>query len=175
MCSSDLTSTIDGILAAFAIMSTDEFKKLKGVQNRSKQPNWYKENPEFSTIYNNQKYFNAFNELIKEINNNEINIHNGGDPLSGHNNNEIKKYKSTVILKGRKWEKTKKIFTLPISVTFDITKFVAGIGLFLPVHIATALFGSSSRDIGDIQQAYRDYVFGFNSTKEKISEIKQLP
>ena len=38
----------------------------------------------------------------------EINIHNGGDPLSGHNNNEIKKYKSTVILKGRKWEKTKK-------------------------------------------------------------------
>ena len=97
-----LTSTIDGILAAFAIMSTDEFKKLKGVQNRSKQPNWYKENPEFSTIYNNQKYFNAFNELIKEINNNEINIHNGGDPLSGHNNNEIKKYKSTVILKGRK-------------------------------------------------------------------------
>jgi hypothetical protein len=64
-----LTSTIDGIIAAFAIMKTPKFnKEYKGIQNREKQPKWYKENPELITIHNNPKYFDAFNKLMIEIN-----------------------------------------------------------------------------------------------------------
>ena len=67
--------------------------------------------------------------------------------------------------------KNKKIFTLPISVTIDITKFVAGIGLFLPAHFLIALSGSSPRNIGNEQQAFRDYMFDFNNTKKDISKF----
>ena len=64
-----LTSTIDGIIAAFAIMETPKFNnEYKGVKNRNIQPKWYKENPELITIHNNPKYFDEFNKLMIEIN-----------------------------------------------------------------------------------------------------------
>lgn len=65
-----LTSTIDGIRAAFVIMGSADFKtKFKGVVSRNIQPLWYKDNPEMVTIFNNPNYFKTFKsvmELIKE-------------------------------------------------------------------------------------------------------------
>jgi len=101
-----LSSTIDGIKAAFAIMNTDEFKKLKGVRNRPIQPAWYKENPELSIIHNNEKYFNEFNELISKIKviNDMNDEYNDNIQYGGINENK------TITLKGRLWNYTKKTF-----------------------------------------------------------------
>jgi len=94
-----LRNTIDGIRAAFAIMSTDNFNQITGVINRHKQPIWYKENPEFSTIYNNKKYFDEFNKLINAINPAEIK--ELSDQSGGENDG------NKVTLKGRIWNGTK--------------------------------------------------------------------
>lgn len=147
-----LTSTIDGISAAFAIMNSPKFEKIKGVKNRNIQPKWYKENPEIIIIHSNPKYFKAFNELIAEINRQKI--QKGG----ANENKDQNKDTFQINLSGRSWN------------------LIQGFGatIFLPFFLTFGLYAVIDSPDQKIAPAPLPYSYSFEEYTEDTRNILNL-